>query len=213
MCREKTLWEQTVDFHGHECMGLALGYRVAEAALQALGDFRDIDEEMVAIVENDSCAVDAIQFVTGCTLGKGNLIFRDFGKLAYTFILRKNGKAVRITINDRTREEIGSEQEQQTFLDLRKKVFSGQASEEEKELFRAMTKKQTEEFLARPLEEVCDIKEVECAIPEKARIFASVTCSLCGEKVMEPRARVKNGNPVCIPCADSYSRGWEERKS
>jgi formylmethanofuran dehydrogenase subunit E len=74
---EKTLWERVVDFHGHECIGLASGYRVAEAAMDALGDGRDIDEEMVAVVENDSCAVDAIQVVTGCTLGKGNLIFRD----------------------------------------------------------------------------------------------------------------------------------------
>jgi len=213
MCMEKTLWEQVVDFHGHECMGVALGFRVAEAAMVALGGGRDIDEEMVAIVENDSCAVDAIQFMTGCTLGKGNLIFRDYGKQAYTFILRKSGKAVRITIKERTSEEDGSKEEQQKFLELRKKVFSGQATEEEKELYRAMTKRQTEKFLARPLEEVCHIQEVECAIPEKARIFASVTCSLCGEKVMEPRARVKNGNPVCIPCADSYSRGWEERKS
>lgn len=48
--------------------------------MEALGGGRDIDEEMVAIVENDSCAVDAIQVLTGCTLGKGNLIFRDYGK-------------------------------------------------------------------------------------------------------------------------------------
>lgn len=213
MCKEKTLWEQVVAFHGHECMGLATGFRVAEAALLALGDGRDVDEEMVAIVENDSCAVDAIQFITGCTLGKGNLIFRDYGKQAYTFILRKNGKAVRITIKERSNEQGNNEQGQQEFMELRKKVFSGQATEEEKELYRAKTKKQIEGFLARPLNELCLIQEVKCPIPEKARIFSSVTCSLCGEKVMEPRARVKDGRPVCIPCAESYSRGWGEIKS
>ena len=92
MCTEKTLWEKVVDFHGHACTGLATGFRVAEAALSALQGDRDIDEEMVAIAENDSCAVDAIQVITGCTYGKGNLIIRDYGKQAYTFILRKTAK-------------------------------------------------------------------------------------------------------------------------
>ena len=62
-----------------------------------LGVGRPEDEELVAIVENDSCSVDAIQYVTGCTMGKGNLIFRDYGKHAYTFFNRNTGKGIRIT--------------------------------------------------------------------------------------------------------------------
>jgi len=53
---------------------------VAKAALREFGAGRPQDEELVAVVENDSCAADAIQFITGCTFGKGNLIFHDFGK-------------------------------------------------------------------------------------------------------------------------------------
>src|SRR5512147_1538276 len=86
-----------IQFHGHLCPGLALGYRVAKAALRELGAERPEDEELVAVVENDSCAVDAIQFITGCTFGKGNLIFRDYGKHVYTFYDRATGKAVRIS--------------------------------------------------------------------------------------------------------------------
>ena len=74
-----------IQFHGHLCPGLALGYRVAKAALRELGADRPHDEELVAIVENDSCAADAVQYITGCTFGKGNLIFSDFGKHVYTF--------------------------------------------------------------------------------------------------------------------------------
>ncbi|NLZ28705.1 MAG: formylmethanofuran dehydrogenase, partial [Firmicutes bacterium] len=85
MTYDQDLWEKAVAFHGHECIGLARGFRVAEAALKQLEADRDIDEEILAIVENDSCAVDAIQFITGCTLGKGNLIFHDHGKPVYTF--------------------------------------------------------------------------------------------------------------------------------
>jgi formylmethanofuran dehydrogenase subunit E-like metal-binding protein len=66
---------EVVQFHGHLCPGLALGYRVAKAALRELKADRPQDEELVAVVENDSCAADAIQFITGCTFGKETLSF------------------------------------------------------------------------------------------------------------------------------------------
>ena len=91
------LWETAIQFHGHECKGLAWGYKVATFALEKLGIDRSSDEELVAIVENDTCAVDGIQVVTGCTFGKGNLIFKDYGKHAYTFYNRNTGKGVRIS--------------------------------------------------------------------------------------------------------------------
>ena len=52
-----------------------------------------------------------------------------------------------------------------------------------------------------PDEEVFDIKSITVEVPAYARIFGSVKCSVCGESVMEPRARMKEGKPVCIPCA------------
>jgi len=70
-------YEEIIQFHGHECPGLAIGYRMAIAAMENLESFRADDEELVAIVENDACGVDALQCVTGCTFGKGNLLFRQ----------------------------------------------------------------------------------------------------------------------------------------
>lgn len=201
MCMEKTLWEQAVDFHGHTCMGLVLGYRVAEAVRQVFGE-RDVDEEIVAIVENDNCSIDAIQALMGCTLGKGNLIFRDYGKQAYTFIRRKDKKAIRITLLDRPDEN------RDAVRSLREKMFAGNASVAEKELLKTKNEELIADYLARPLEEVCLIKEVDTEIPEKARLFPSVVCSSCGEKVMEPRARLRGGQVVCIPCSEEYTRGW-----
>lgn len=52
----------------------------------------------MAIVETDMCGVDTIQFMTGCTFGKGNLVHRDHGKNAYTFVRRSDGRAVRVSI-------------------------------------------------------------------------------------------------------------------
>ena len=90
-------FDDTIKFHGHACPGLAIGYRVASLALKELG-LRARDEELVAIVENNSCAVDAIQLICGCTFGKGNFIFKDFGKQVYTFIRRPQTEAIRIDI-------------------------------------------------------------------------------------------------------------------
>src|SRR5512139_980647 len=89
-------YAEIVKFHGHSCPGSAIGYRMTRAAMQALGVDRSGDEELVAIVENDACGVDALQCLTGCTFGKGNLIFRDYGKQVYTIFSRRTGRGVRV---------------------------------------------------------------------------------------------------------------------
>lgn len=64
-------WNKVVEFHGHSCVGLALGFRVGQTALQRLKSARSPDEELIAIVETDNCALDALQVLTGCSMGKG----------------------------------------------------------------------------------------------------------------------------------------------
>ncbi|MDN5348281.1 MAG: formylmethanofuran dehydrogenase subunit, partial [Clostridia bacterium] len=130
MCREKTDWEKAVEFHGHSCPGLAMGYRAAKIALRELARERAADEELVAIVETDACGVDAVQVLTGCTLGKGNLLYRDYGKHVFTFVCRDSGRAVRVAVRtDKWRQD-------DSYKNLRRKVFNGEADQGEKELFR-----------------------------------------------------------------------------
>ena len=101
--------KKVVEFHGHFCPGILIGWRASKLALKLLSAERDEDEQLVAITENDACGVDAIQYVLGCTFGKGNLIFHDYGKQAYTIFRRSDGTGVRLTVipHDRelTREE------------------------------------------------------------------------------------------------------------
>ncbi|HHZ01176.1 MAG TPA: formylmethanofuran dehydrogenase [Tissierellia bacterium] len=92
----RELWEKSVGFHGHECPGLAIGVRACEAAAERLGVSYSKDEEVVCITENNACGVDAVQFITGCTFGKGNLIFKDKGKQAFTFFRRDIGQGIRV---------------------------------------------------------------------------------------------------------------------
>lgn len=188
-------FDDVVAFHGHACPGLALGYRVGARAVKEL-DLSDIssDEEIVAIVENDSCAVDAIQVMTGCTFGKGNLIFKDHGKQVYTFAKRSSGDSIRISIDFNPPEE--SEEEKA----LWKRYMNGDRSEEVlKAVYNRKAKKIRAIFDA-PDNELMKVTRQNIQLPEEARIYPSIRCEICGEKVAEPKARIKDGKIVCIPC-------------
>lgn len=201
MCMEKSPWERAVEFHGHSCPGLAIGYRVAEIAMNRLRETRSADEELVAVVENDACGVDAVMLLTGCTLGKGNLIYRDLGKQVYTFGSRGGGRALRIAVKSTGRPDPEA-------AELRQKVSGGTASSAEQARFQVLQGRRIEEILHMPEDDFCQVREVEFSLPSKARIFPSVDCSRCGEKVMEPRARLRDGKVVCLDCFDDYNRGW-----
>jgi formylmethanofuran dehydrogenase subunit E len=187
-----------------EGQGLALGYRAAEYALERLGAGRSGDEDLVAIVENDACGVDAVQALAGCSVGKGNLIMKDIGTHAYTFINRKTGTAIRLV----QRPEPLTERLDPEVAALRKKVQIGKATPAEEKDFEKRQAAIIEKILTIPFFELFVEKEARSGIPERARISGSVQCAVCGEMVAEHRARVKNGKIVCIPCAGEYSRGW-----
>jgi formylmethanofuran dehydrogenase subunit E len=194
--------QEVIRFHGHVCPGLIIGYRAAGVARSRLRAERPEDEELVAIVETDACGVDAIQALLGCTLGKGNLIFQDYGKQAFTVICRKRNQAVRIAM------KAGALQRTPEQEALLQRVRKGVATPEEQRAYDDFQQKRVDELLEMGEEILFTIEEVAADEPEKARIFKSVVCHYCGEKVMEPRARIRDGQIACIPCAETYSRGW-----
>lgn len=105
----RLLWDECVRFHGHSCGGLIIGYKAALYALELLdGMPRSEDEELVCIAENDACGIDGIQYILGCTMGKGNLHFHIVGKQAFNFYHRGTGKSFRILLRERemSREEM-----------------------------------------------------------------------------------------------------------
>lgn len=91
-------WDKAVAFHGHECPGLAIGVKAYEALVEKLGVRSAQDEELVCVTENDACCVDAIQVLAGCSLGKGNLVYRGTGKLAFSFFCRESGRKIRMIL-------------------------------------------------------------------------------------------------------------------
>jgi len=188
-------FDDAVQFHGHGCPGLAIGYRVAKLALQELG-LRARDEELVAMVENNSCAVDAIQLICGCTFGKGNLIFNDYGKQVYTFIRRSDSEAIRIAVKWEAPPE-----DPETEV-MWQRYAGGDRSPEVTAAVQDRKARKMQSILEAAEEELFEVKRIPVQMPEPARIYRSVTCDACGEKVMEPRTREVGGQVVCIPCAD-----------
>lgn len=172
----RELWEKCVAFHGHECPGLAIGFRAAQLAMERLGEFSSMDEELVCVTENDACGVDAVQVITGCTMGKGNLVHRPTGKMAYSFFNRAGTGKVRILFKLKKQPEMIREEWMRHLLEV-------------------------------PAEDVFSIQEPHFAPPERARIFASVDCEVCGETASEYRIRLQEGKKVCLDCFQAYERG------
>ena len=182
-------FKKAVEFHGHTCPGLAIGYRVAK---YIKGNYpRSKDEELVCIVENNSCSVDAIQALLSCTFGKGNLIFVDNGKQVFTFYSRDKGKALRVYFKSDIFKRLD---------ELRKKAANGQLSPEEKKELEGMREQIIQKVLSAPDEEILSVKEVDIPAPEKARIYPSLRCQECGESFMEIKGRTANGKVVCKDC-------------
>ncbi len=191
---QNSLYRKVIEFHGHKCPGITCGFRVSLVALSEMGNKAE-DEELVAIVENNSCAVDAIQAMTGCTFGKGNLLLKDYGKQAYTFLNRSSGKGVRIVLKDTPMEE--TDEEKRAW----KAYSSGDRSREIVKTANSRRAKRIKYLMEVADEKMFEIEKINKTLPPKARFYPSVECHKCHEKVMEPKARIENGKTVCIPCA------------
>ena len=171
-----------------------MGIRAAEIALEEIGA-HSMDEEVVAVVETDMCGVDAIQFLTGCTFGKGNLIHRDYGKNVYTFFRRSDEKAIRVVTNPSGWGDPNDEHRQ-----LFAKVRAGTATPDEKSRFQELHVAKSKVILDTPREQLFTVSEIKAEPPKKARIHSSIECQDCGESAMETRIRKFGGRDLCIPC-------------
>ncbi len=180
---DKQLWEECKRFHGHGCPGLATGFKAALAGMKYLGldlSNRDVDEEILCIAENDACGVDAIQWITGCTLGKGNMMIRMTGKQAWSFYDRNSGRSVRVVMRPN-----------------KEGPYSGESREET-----------LERILNASDEDVFDFKPAREYVPGRACIFESAVCSVCGESAREDLFRLHNGKLECLDCFKEYDHNW-----
>lgn len=108
MCVEKTPWEQVIDFHGHTCPGIAIGYRVAILAQKEMGIRPTSDSELLVKAETRSCALDAFQIINKATIGRRALIIEDAHQPIYSFHFTGTQEILKITVNSALLEQFKS---------------------------------------------------------------------------------------------------------
>lgn len=175
------LFEKARAFHGHVCPGIALGTRLTIAGMRELGlDPHKPQRSLVVFLEIDRCGADAVQAITGCTLGHRTLKFMDYGKFAATFVDTITGNAVRVAVEEKNRKEHDT-------LDV-------------KDLVRLLG--------TIPEPEILTIERVQVAIPPDELPGSrrhKVRCSTCGEQVMDNRVIRDTEKILCKNCsAGSY---------
>jgi len=171
--------------HGHLCAGQVLGVRLAMLGLNRLqiSDPRGADRKrLVTFVEIDRCATDAVSLVTGCRLGKRALKFRDWGKVAATFLDVTTGRAVRIAARESSKgraralhPEIADKNQQQMLA------------------YREM-----------PDDELFECQSVKVTLPPEefpGYKAERVVCEACGEGINFRREVRRDGKILCRGCA------------
>jgi len=184
-----------VEFHGHICPGLVYGYMVAKEAMKLMHLGRATDEEIVAICENDSCAVDALQVLLGTSTGKGNLMIRDYGKNAYTVLSRSGRKSYRFVRMARYEYQ---GKEKSAFERLDAAIADGMASEGDR---RHMKLLKVKDLLGRSFNEIFATTAIPFDEPHYTPLERSELCVLCGEMTMASKMVVVKDRRVCIPCS------------
>ena len=179
-----TLLDVSTKIHGHICAGQVIGVRMSMLGLELIGidDPKGEDrKKLYVLVEIDRCATDAVQSVTGCSLGKRSMRWIDFGIMAATFVNLETGKAVRITALEESRE-------------LAKKYCPEIKNKYQRQLaaYRIM-----------PQDELFAVQDVKVDLPEcdlPGRPLRRVQCAQCGDWVQDCRDVEREGRSLCRAC-------------
>ena len=171
--------------HGHLCAGQVLGVRLAMFGLKKLGiDDPHVKDRkrLVTFVEIDRCATDAIGVVTGCRMGKRALKFRDWGKMAATFVDVSAGKAIRIAARESSKARA-----RELYPEIENK------NQQQMHAYREM-----------PDEELFSTEWVKVELPPEefpGYKGERIVCDECGEGINFRREVRREGKIYCRGCA------------
>ena len=198
---DKEILMKALEFHGHRCWASVAGVRVGLAALKTLGVKRSGGTQLYGIVEigeehGGMCFADGIQYVTGCTFGKGNIRKQPYGKLAFTLVEKDSNRAVRVVFTSALQKQIASS----AFMQKR---AAGIAPNE---IPMAEQMELVDLVWNAPAETVLKVEDVYQYpgewLPE---VMGFRPCDSCGELTALAYLRVMGEKHVCIPCS-GYDR-------
>lgn len=198
---DKDTLQKALEFHGHRCWASVAGVRVGLAALRELGVKRSGGGQLHAVVEigedhGGMCFADGVQYVTGCTLGKGNMSKQPLGKLAVTVIEKKTNRALRVSYKPTLQKQIGAS----AFMTKRGQGIEPDCIPENEQI--------------ELVDLVWNARESEVLTINKIFTFdrdwipetmGFVPCAACHELAARAYLRVVGDKHVCIPCS-GYDR-------
>jgi formylmethanofuran dehydrogenase subunit E len=179
--------------HGHLCAGQILGVRMAMLGCERLGieEPRARDRKrLVTFVEIDRCATDAIGVVTGCRLGKRALKFRDWGKMAATFIDLPSGRALRIAARESSKA-------------LAKERYPQIENKNQQQMLAYREMADADLFTEEWVEVTLGPKEFPGYKGER------LACDVCGEGINYDRFVERGGQRLCHGCAEPAARYYK----
>jgi formylmethanofuran dehydrogenase subunit E len=187
--------KRAADFHGHLCPDLAIGYRAGQTALARLTLERMYWQNLRVIVENTTSAVDAIQLLTGCTLGNCRFRLQDRGKHVYTFVYG-DGEGLRLAL----RPDAIPDNPQ--FLMLEERIQAEQATMLETAHYQALLDERIAALIAAPADELFLSQRVAVEWPDEPVTSALTPCDGCGDVVLETHLTLRDGKYLCCSCAE-----------
>jgi formylmethanofuran dehydrogenase subunit E len=200
------LLHKTALIHGHHCVGSAMGVIAAHYAMKTMKVVRNTGmEHLIAVVETNSCFSDGVQMVTGCSFGNNSLVYRDYGKTAFSLVNR-SGEGVRVSARPDLGDLLKDQNPEAQRLYLQT-VNQRKATPEEEDHMMELNRRHCFDVLNISAEKIFRLEQVRVEISSYSRILTSQVCAKCGEKVMETKA-VKRGDVYyCLSCGEgSYSQ-------
>ena len=185
-------FNRVVEFHGCYCLDIAVGYRVAKALLREMADEIQNMKEVFAQIGSSTCAVDAIQKITGCTLGKRNLIVSDLGKPVYILQNGRTKSAVRVYVHYWDNFD-------QSVLGVLK--TQGKTDPEGKRRLNEYLDKQIQYILTTPEKDLFTWRRITLDAPVTGGKFEAIPCEKCGEYVNSHFIQSIDEHPLCKECA------------
>jgi formylmethanofuran dehydrogenase subunit E len=176
------------EFHGEVCPGIVMGTRIALAGMRELGmDPNERNRDLMVYVEIDRCMADAVQAITGISMGHRTLKYKDYGKFAATFLDLATGKAVRVSALEPQKPPKSSETP----------AGKPDGKPDMKKMIKTLSSVPEEELLL--IEEVkVDIGENNVPGFPKFRAY----CEECGDRVLDKREVIVDGRTLCKACAE-----------
>jgi formylmethanofuran dehydrogenase subunit E len=185
------------DFHGHLCPDLVIGARAVETALNFLQSNEELQSNLCVVAHNQTSALDAIQYLTGCTLGNQRLAVQDFGKHRYQFISGSTGRAVDVRMKPVHFHLEGS------YFELEEKVQCQGGTLYEVARMQGMISQWVQWLTSMPAKALFTVEETACELPAEEVCSKYVQCTQCGDLVQKRKAVRLGEKLFCVSCAQS----------